>query len=48
MASTLGGDDPLHDLDDSQKQKEEKALRQKARTKGVKPKDRKPVDQQGE
>ena len=27
MTSTLGGDDPLHDLDDEEKDKQEKALR---------------------
>ena len=40
MTSTLGGDDPLHDLGDNEKDKQEKELRKKARAKGTKPKER--------
>jgi hypothetical protein len=40
MTSTVGGDDPLHGLDDDAKDKKEKELRKKARAKGTKPKDR--------
>jgi len=31
MSSTLGGEDPLHDLSPDQKDKEEKKLREEAR-----------------
>lgn len=40
MASTLGGDDPLHDLDDDEKDQQERELRKKARAKGTQPKER--------
>ena len=39
MTSTIGGNDPLHDLDDDKKDKEEKRLRAEAR-KQKKPKER--------
>ena len=40
MTSTLGGDDPLHDLDDDEKDRIERELRKKAREKGTRPKER--------
>ena len=40
MTSTLGGDTPVHDLDDDEKDRLEKELRQKARQKNTKPKER--------
>jgi hypothetical protein len=40
MTSTVGGDDPLHELDDIAKDKKETELRKRARQQGTKPKDR--------
>jgi hypothetical protein len=41
MTSTLGGDDPLHDLNDDDKDALEKRMRKEAREKyGKKPKER--------
>ena len=33
MGSTMGGDDPLHDLPDARKKEEEKRIRKEARDK---------------
>jgi hypothetical protein len=40
MTSTAGGDDPLHDLADDEKDKIEKVLRARAREQATKPKER--------